>query len=263
VAYECLAGRRPFPGDTPVSVALAQVRDEPPALGSDVTPEVGGLVMQMLAKDPGGRPATAGELGHDALALRGAVVPLAATRAMPAAPTSETTQVIGHNGAAHGSDTDPGFRLPAPGRTPHWVPYAIALVLGAVLLVLLVRACTSEATTTTSTGSGGAVASPASKAPDQVQVRSSEYIGQTEAKARAALRTLGLDVAVRRVNSGPGIPIGTVTGVTPTGRLHPAEMVTLEVAQAAAGQDKHNKVNNKHDKPAKGPKHDDRKQGKR
>ena len=32
VAYECLTGRRPFDGDTPVSVALAQVSQEPPAL---------------------------------------------------------------------------------------------------------------------------------------------------------------------------------------------------------------------------------------
>ena len=32
VAYECLTGRRPFDGNTPVSVALAQVSEEPPAL---------------------------------------------------------------------------------------------------------------------------------------------------------------------------------------------------------------------------------------
>ncbi len=40
VAYECLTGRRPFAGNTPVSVALAQVRDEPPAL-PDSLPRAG------------------------------------------------------------------------------------------------------------------------------------------------------------------------------------------------------------------------------
>ncbi|MGH8938175.1 MAG: protein kinase domain-containing protein, partial [Actinomycetes bacterium] len=44
VAYECLSGRRPFPGDTPVSVARSQGRDEPPALPEAVPAPVRDLV---------------------------------------------------------------------------------------------------------------------------------------------------------------------------------------------------------------------------
>ena len=70
VAYECLTGRRPFDGDTPVGVALAQVSQEPPALPDDLPAPVRELVMQMLAKDPAARPPSAGALGREALALQ-------------------------------------------------------------------------------------------------------------------------------------------------------------------------------------------------
>ncbi len=70
VAYECLTGRRPFDGDTPVGVALAQVSQEPPALPDDLPAPVRDLVMHMLAKDPAARPRSAGALGREALALQ-------------------------------------------------------------------------------------------------------------------------------------------------------------------------------------------------
>ncbi|HEX7188161.1 MAG TPA: serine/threonine-protein kinase, partial [Actinomycetes bacterium] len=69
VAYECLTGRRPFAGNTPGSVARAQVRDQPPALPDSLPAPVRDLVMRMLAKEPQLRPNSAGELGREALAL--------------------------------------------------------------------------------------------------------------------------------------------------------------------------------------------------
>jgi serine/threonine-protein kinase len=55
VAYECLAGVRPFNGDNPVAVAQAQVQDPPPPLPLDIPPAVAGLVLRMLAKAPAQR----------------------------------------------------------------------------------------------------------------------------------------------------------------------------------------------------------------
>lgn len=55
VAYECLSGRLPFPGESAVAMALAHVRDAPQPLPPDVPPVVAGLVMQMLVKDPAAR----------------------------------------------------------------------------------------------------------------------------------------------------------------------------------------------------------------
>src|SRR6059058_5830687 len=51
VAYECVAGRRPFPGDNPLAVATAHVRDTPPPLPADVPEPVRDLVLSALEKD--------------------------------------------------------------------------------------------------------------------------------------------------------------------------------------------------------------------
>ncbi len=62
VAYQCLAGRLPFEGESAVAVALAQVRDQPPSLPGDVPAAARELVERCLDKDPQMRPASAGEL---------------------------------------------------------------------------------------------------------------------------------------------------------------------------------------------------------
>lgn len=55
VAYECLAGHRPFDGDTPVAIALKHIREAPPPLPADVPPGVRRLVEIALSKDPARR----------------------------------------------------------------------------------------------------------------------------------------------------------------------------------------------------------------
>ncbi|MFI6507541.1 serine/threonine protein kinase [Streptosporangium sp. NPDC050855] len=55
VAYECLAGQRPFDGDTPVTIALKHIRETPPPLPPFVPPAVRALVERSLAKDPARR----------------------------------------------------------------------------------------------------------------------------------------------------------------------------------------------------------------
>ncbi|MGW0071203.1 protein kinase domain-containing protein, partial [Streptosporangium sandarakinum] len=52
VAYECLAGQRPFDGDTPVTIALKHIREAPPPLPPHIPPAVRALVEQALSKDP-------------------------------------------------------------------------------------------------------------------------------------------------------------------------------------------------------------------
>ncbi|MGN9785812.1 protein kinase domain-containing protein [Nonomuraea sp. ZG12] len=55
VAYECLAGQRPFDGDSPVTIALKHIREAPPALPGDIPPPVRALVERALSKDPARR----------------------------------------------------------------------------------------------------------------------------------------------------------------------------------------------------------------
>ncbi|OUC99498.1 serine/threonine protein kinase [Streptosporangium minutum] len=55
VAYECLAGQRPFDGDTPVTIALKHIRETPPPLPPHVPPAIRALVERALSKDPARR----------------------------------------------------------------------------------------------------------------------------------------------------------------------------------------------------------------
>jgi serine/threonine-protein kinase len=55
VAYECLAGGRPFERESAIAVATAHVQDPVPPLPADVPPPVAALVIRMLAKNPAER----------------------------------------------------------------------------------------------------------------------------------------------------------------------------------------------------------------
>ena len=69
VAYEALAGKRPFRGESQVAIAMAQIKEKPPELPSSIPSAVRALVMSCMAKKPEGRPASAQDLAQAALAL--------------------------------------------------------------------------------------------------------------------------------------------------------------------------------------------------
>ena len=69
VAYEALAGKRPFRGESQVAIAMAQIKETPPELPSSIPQAVRALVMSCMAKKPEGRPASAHDLAQAALAL--------------------------------------------------------------------------------------------------------------------------------------------------------------------------------------------------
>jgi serine/threonine protein kinase len=251
VAYECLTGARPFPGETPVGVALAQVQDQPPPMGGGVRAAVASLVLRMLAKDPADRPDSAGALALEALAVRaGADQPLSETLDVHATsdqPLAETRTLLLPPGS--NTDSDPP-RLTAT-RSRRWVISGAGLLVCALVLLLAVRSCSNN-TPGSSTSSTSSTASQRTSAttPETVLVRAADYVGKPAAEATAALRALGLRVTSHTVPAGHGMEIGTVTGVTPTGRLSPGESVTLDIAGRGKG-----------DKPPGQKKKDERKQG--
>ena len=69
VAYEALAGKRPFRGESQVAIAMAQIKEAPPALPTSIPEAVRKLVLSCMAKKPGDRPASAADLSQAALAL--------------------------------------------------------------------------------------------------------------------------------------------------------------------------------------------------
>jgi eukaryotic-like serine/threonine-protein kinase len=73
VAYECLAGRRPFTSEHPIAVALGHLLQPPPPLPEDIPGDVRTLVAQAMAQQPTRRPPDASSFGHQLLSLREAL----------------------------------------------------------------------------------------------------------------------------------------------------------------------------------------------
>jgi serine/threonine-protein kinase len=113
VAYESLAGKRPFTGESQVAIAMAQINEQPPPLPPTVPEPVQRLVMAMITKKPEERPASAAAVSRAAAALRRGDM-TAAIAAVPAiggaAGGDEVTQLL-----TPGADTSAATRLlPAP-----------------------------------------------------------------------------------------------------------------------------------------------------
>lgn len=71
VAYECLAGMRPFDGQTVAAVIAGHLDREPPRLPPTVPPPIERVVMRALAKDPRDRFRTAGDFARACLEAAG------------------------------------------------------------------------------------------------------------------------------------------------------------------------------------------------
>ena len=100
VLFECLTGRRPFDGDSPVATALAQLRSPMPDLPADVPDDLAVATRRALSKDLAERyldaAALAAALGASAAVFAGDPTPVVAgaagaTQAM-APPTAVLTQ---------------------------------------------------------------------------------------------------------------------------------------------------------------------------
>ncbi|HET6215067.1 MAG TPA: serine/threonine-protein kinase, partial [Micromonosporaceae bacterium] len=75
VAYQCLAGHRPFEGENPLEIALKHVREVPRPLPGDIPPIVRSIVERAMSKDPAARwpnAATLAAVSRQAAATLGA-----------------------------------------------------------------------------------------------------------------------------------------------------------------------------------------------
>lgn len=88
VAFECLAGRRPFVADTAVATALAHLREPVPDLPDAVPDDLAAVVRRAMAKLPQDRFTDGAAL---AAALRD---PATAVAQVPPRPEPESTQVL-------------------------------------------------------------------------------------------------------------------------------------------------------------------------
>lgn len=236
VAYECLAGRRPFQDTNPVAVAMAHQTEPPPPLPASVPAPIAEVVYAALSKSPRDRPPTAGEFGRRCLALADPAVTAAIHP-----PTGATERL--RTGVV--PIIPPPIRQeppqPPPKRkVPVAVPLIALLVLAAVLItVLLLRNSRSSGTTPPSASPSASVTSasptpsasasqtpiPASSAPSSqppsssppppktVNLNPNDYTGRTYSSVATSLSNKGFSVN----GVGSIAPNAIVTGINPSG----------------------------------------------
>ena len=241
VAYECLAGKRPFTGESQVAIAMAQINEEPPPLPDTIAEPVRNLVYSCIAKKPADRPASSANLARAAQALRrgdlqGAAAavpgvlgtsttPLDATVVMPRTAETGATTVLNIPDAPEPVDTTEKKK-----RSP-WTWPLIALI-GVLVLVLVgaVVALTSGGNSPTpdptkssqsASPTKSKTASPTptgSATPTTAAINKADYVGKSLADATAALTKLNMNVNAVKGTAAPSADkVGIVYDINPTG----------------------------------------------
>jgi len=198
VLYEMLTGRLPFDGESAVTIALKQVNEAPippSAFNGAVTPELEGIVLHALEKDPARRFADADEFL--------AALERARANILAGAPESMTAAFspvgVDGDGLPPGDDE-------RRGRRGWWIAAIVILLLA-----------------------GGAVLAYALTRPDERTVP--DVTGKPLAAALAILQDAGFDPSVERIESDA--EPGTVVRQDPQPgeRAEEGAEVTLTVSQ--------------------------------
>lgn len=148
--YEMLAGRLPFNGDSPLSVAMQHVNAEPPPLrwsNLQISPQLEMFVLRVLSKDPYERPASAYEFAQILHSYRTQADQHTTFSQYQTTPQSPTTgRTGGAAGGNGGASTGRGSVLPphpsvtrAPRRQSQGCGVAVVgtlLLVGVVAMVL-------------------------------------------------------------------------------------------------------------------------------
>ncbi|WP_445996727.1 protein kinase domain-containing protein [Okibacterium fritillariae] len=256
VAYESLAGRRPFTGESQVAIAMAQINEMPPDLPVTVSEPVRRFVMSMIAKKPADRPSTAANVARAAQALRRGDI-TAATIAVPAiagvaAGSDAATTLLAAGGADDATQLltasePPVTTAPTPidpekkKRSPWTWPLialvgllVIVLVLSLIALMNQNNASTDPSTTPVPSETASQPAetpTPSSTpTPSLIAVDQAEFVGMTYDEAAARLQQLGL-ASKRAVGSAASTSddVGTVYSIEPEGNLPRGSVVTVTV----------------------------------
>ncbi|WP_438354783.1 protein kinase domain-containing protein [Microbacterium sp. CJ88] len=254
VAYECLAGKRPFTGESQVAIAMAQINEQPPPLPPTVAQPVQNLVMAMIAKKPEDRPASAAVVARAATALRRGDI-AAAAAAIPAIATGvavaggdDVTQLLTSAQTAQATRLLPaGAPLPGdPDQEPEkkkrspWTWPLIALivllllVIGGTIFALVSNQQPTPAPTSSSTGPNP-LPTKTTPPPTPTPTATTVDIGAlglagmscTDARAKA------IAAGMMTVNCVAGDPapkaeqVNTVYGIEPQGNLPKSRELTL------------------------------------
>ncbi len=268
VAYESLAGRRPFTGESQVAIAMAQINETAPDLPETVSEPVRNLVISCLAKNPADRPASAAHLSRAAAALRrgdiaaaaasvpaimNGVTPTSATMLLPGAGSMQATTVLSTGAPATpaGTEAEPEEKKRSPWTWPLIALIALlALVLTGTLIALFTQDNTAPVETPTTSAAPTPTATP-TKTPtpeatptptptsNTVQVSLADFQGLTSSEARDKLSEMGFvaDVQTGNAATTPEQIADTVYEVNPTGPVTKGSTITVKVYAPAVTPD--------------------------
>lgn len=257
VAYECLAGRRPFTGESQVAIAMAQINEQPPPLPPTVPIPVQNLVMAMIAKKPSDRPSSSATVARAAQALRrgdlnsaAIAVPAIATGGIAADDDATRMLSTGDDGTtrllpttaqvptgAEAAALDEGAKKKK--RSPWTWPLIALIALLVIVLVGTVFALmnpgdsdadpTPTATTSRSATPSATPTETEPPAPEPVDVDALQLPGMTCDAAMAVARDAGLvPNCVTGSTMAPSADLAqTVERVEPRGSIEVGSEITL------------------------------------
>jgi eukaryotic-like serine/threonine-protein kinase len=217
--YELLTGRPPFTGDSPVAIAYQHVRENPvppSRVDPEIPPWADSIVLKAMAKDPGDRYQSAGEMRNDIQrALQG--MPVAAPTRFDAYQGTrrmgQATQMAGPTSAIPPYDYGPEDE--GPGGRKKW-PWIVAAVVALAVIAGLIWGFNYISS------SGGNIAVP-------------NVVGETQASAQKAIVQAGLVPSVVDKASGSVTKGDVISTNPPFGtKLSKNATVTLFVSTGPA-----------------------------
>lgn len=267
IGYECLAGKRPFTGESQIAIALAQVNDPPPALPKDVPAPAAALIMCLLSKDPAERPETATALASAIDAIRRRDMP-AALKAVPSlgkflpqgadgdatavltAPTAVSPTAARFGTGAQfepqpttarvpASQPVQSYRTEAPKKKSPWgwvsLVLALLLVAGIVWFILFNTSNSTRNTETPPTASGtiSTVSTPPTPTAESTETErqrvdiDNAYFEGRPLDAVVSELTT-MGFSTRTTGVTSDKPVDTVLSVSPTGSVQVGETITIQ-----------------------------------
>jgi len=238
VAFECLAGRRPFDAESPVATALAHLRNPVPDLPPNIPADLAAVVKRALSKNPAERyvdgAAFAAALRDPAAAVRSA--PRAAgvpPVVIPDVGDEPRTQVL----SAFAVDPTPPTGLNDIPKKRSALPVVLVVLLIVALAIVLTMLLTQadDQTDPSDPTTSAPVSSDTSSEPSSdpttedttLNLNSSDYVNRDIDDVEAELRALGLRVQrVEVTNTNPEVE-GLVSSVSPNGDVDKGELITL------------------------------------
>ena len=237
VAYEALAGKRPFTGESQVAIAMAHIKNPPPPLPESIPLAVRNLILACLAKKPERRPTSARQLARAAIAItRGRVgEALALVPAVDDEPhdmTEDTsTRILPVSVST--SDTVSPRRFARLPRT--WT--LVGLVVGlSVLLIGIVaalvfrptEAAPSQTPTPSATSSSVPTPTPTDPLSGNVMITEDEFIGLTINQVNEKIDSMGLRLDAVTGNIATSLDlVGTAYRVNPQGSVPPNTLIAV------------------------------------